>query len=266
MKARFRRANALVTLDAAVRALDGTCPVAPLKGALLELTADPGRAADVSDVDILVPADRYDAADAALRSAGFRRVARDRDDRARTFVGQPVAVDLHRRLFKQGLFRVETEQLFARARLDEASLGAPVWLLDPRDAVAHAVGHAASGRVDSRMTRQLTSDVEALARAHTLEARAVAEHLGRTGLRRAARYALARLASPFARAVLRELAVDPLGRGLAGLAHALAGTQLPPARLAAQHVLNDTLPRGAVSLASHVIHGAHRRLVAGEPA
>ena len=277
MKPDLRRAGALITAGAAVRALDGVAPVAPLKGALIELTAAPGRLARAADVDLLVPEDRFDDAERALWEAGFRRVARDRDDRARTFGGPfPVAVDLHRRLFKRGLFRMPTSDLFRRAREDRTHFsGSPVHLLDPRDAYAHAVGHAA-GAPTVGSVATLPGDLAALVRHHRLQPTAVASHLRALGLRRAARFALGGLADDFSRAVLRALPMDPVGALVSGVirwrvgdpsdprARVGAGPGLAIRRALAVHALNDTLPRAALSVAAHLVQGAHQR-IAGEP-
>ncbi len=257
---RAHRAKVLITLERAVGALDGVSPVAPLKGALLELTCDPGRAARVADVDLLVPEGHFDAAERALVGRGFTRVARDRDDRARTFGGHLVAVDLHRRLFKWGLFRMSTAEVFARSRVDRELLGVPVHLLDPYDVATHAIGHAAGGPLDARRRERLRSDLAALGSTGTLDPGHLAGLLQARGMGRAARYALD-ASREFDARVLAALGRDRVGRWLAAAAPVgMRAGRLGP--VVAQHALNASLARGVLSLGSHLIHGARQR--AGE--
>jgi hypothetical protein len=265
----LRRAAAWATVGSLARTLEGVAPIAPLKGVLLEVGARPGRAARMADVDVLVPEDRYEAAHAALERAGIRCIARDRDDRARTFSGGvPATVDLHRRLFKTGLFRMPTRALFERALLDEESYGAPVWILDPLDTYAHLLGHAISGRQPAAGRAKALRDMRAFAEHHGLEARRTADHLRRAGMGRAARLLLTEAdpSDPFARAVLDALPTDPLGRALAPLARrALEPARPNLVRTLGVHGLNESLPRGVLSLASHLLRGAHQRWIDPDP-
>jgi len=265
----MRRAAAWAAIGALARTLEGVAPIAPLKGVLLEVGARPGRAAKMADVDVLVPEDRYEAAHATLEAAGFRCIARDRDDRARTFSGGvPATVDLHRRLFKTGLFRMPTEALFGRASLDETTYGAPVWILDPLDTYAHLLGHAISGRQPASGRAKALKDMRAFAEHHGLEAQRTAQHLRSVGMTRAAHLLLpeAEGADAFARAVLDALPKDPLGQLLAPLARRALERRRPVlVRTLGVHGLNDTLPRAALSLASHLLRGAHRRWIDPDP-
>lgn len=265
----LRRAAAWATVGSLARALEGVAPIAPLKGVLLEVGARPGRAARMADVDVLVPEDRYEAAHAALDRAGIRCIARDRDDRARTFSGSvPATVDLHRRLFKTGLFRLRTDALFARATLDEETYGAPVWLLDPLDTYAHLVGHAISGRQAAPGRAKALRDLRAFAEHHGLEARRTADHLHGAGMARAARLLLAEAPErdPFSRALLEALPRDPVATALVPLARrALEPSRPPLVRTLGVHGLNESLPRGALSLASHLLRGAHQRWIDPDP-
>ncbi|MBO6937160.1 MAG: nucleotidyltransferase family protein [Deltaproteobacteria bacterium] len=268
MSRALRRAAAWAAVGQLARVLDGIAPIAPLKGVLLDLEASPGRAARMADVDVLVPEASYLAAHDALERAGIRCVARDRDDRARTYSGGISAtIDLHRRLFKSGLFRLPTTELFARARRDHETYDAPVWILDPLDTYAHLLGHAISGRQPASGRGRALADLDAWARHHGLEATRTARHLETVGMARAARLILPEAPrDPFAHSVLEALPKDPVGAALAPLARrALEPARSPLVRTLAVHALNESLPRGAASLASHLLHGAHQRWIDRDP-
>ncbi len=264
----LRRAAAWATVGSLARTLEGVAPIAPLKGVLLEVGASPGRAARMADVDVLVPEARYEAAHEALERAGVRCIARDRDDRARTYSGGvPATVDLHRRLFKTGLFRMPTAALFARATRDETSYDAPVWILDPMDTYAHLLGHAVSGRQAAAGRAKALRDLSRWAEHHGLEARRTADHLAAMGLARAARLLLAEAESDaFAHAVLDALPADPLGALLVRLARRALEPHRPAVvRTLGVHGLNESVPRGTRSLASHLLRGAHQRWIDPDP-
>ncbi|MBC7174256.1 MAG: nucleotidyltransferase family protein, partial [Polyangiaceae bacterium] len=118
------------------RALDARgIPVMALKGAALHalIYEDPADR-PLSDVDLLVRPRDHARAIVALESIGFRPVA-PTTSWATSLVAsdQPLSVDLHRRLFPTGLFRLRVEELFARAHLDTTTFGAPVRLPDAYD-------------------------------------------------------------------------------------------------------------------------------------
>ena len=265
----LRRAAAWAAVGRLARLLAGVAPIAPLKGALLEMGASPGRAARMADVDVLVPEGAYESAHGALERAGVHCVAMDRDDRARTYGGAiPATIDLHRRLFKRGLFRLPTAALFARATRDDATYGAPVWILDPRDTYAHLLGHAISGRQAAPGRARALRDLRAWSKHAGLDAAATAAHLASVGMGRAARLLLAE-AQPddtFAHRVLEALPPDPLSGLVVRIGRrALEAGNPTLVRTAGVHALNATLPRGAASLASHLLHGARKRWIDPDP-
>ena len=263
----MRRAAAWAAVGSLARILEGVAPIAPLKGVLLEVGSSPGRAARMADIDVLVPEDRYLAAHRALEAAGARCVARDRDDRARTFSGGvPATVDLHRRLFKAGLFRAPTADLFGRATPDDATYGSRVWMLDPRDTYAHLLGHAVSGRQTEAGRAKALRDLHAWAQHHRLDPAKLARHLERLGMGRAARLVLSEARDDVAHAVRGALRPDPVGERMARLARrALEPSRPTLVRTLGVHALNETLPRGARSLASHLLHGLHQRWIDRDP-
>jgi hypothetical protein len=237
----------------------------PLKGVLLQQIVYPDPAERLlSDADVLVPHRRFDDAVGALRAAGHRI---DPEGRAGVATKGPSArleVDLHRRLFSPGLYRLSGRHMFARGRIDERVFDGVVVIPDPLDLYAHLVGNFAKGRHVAEDTPQLR-DFSAVASRFGLCARAVARHLEMHGLARAARYSLGTAADSgddFARHVLDALRADPLGRLSADAARRLTGRLGSGATpsLVAPHLVNRSLPRGAVSAVVHVALGLRSRL------
>ncbi|MGF1466055.1 MAG: nucleotidyltransferase family protein [Sandaracinaceae bacterium] len=257
-------------LAEAVRVLNaaGIIPM-PLKGVLLqqEVYRDPG-ARVLSDVDLLVRPGRFGDALAALRHADYRLDAEGRTGRSARGPDASLEVDLHRRLFSPGLFRLHARHLFARGRLDTEGFGATVILPAPLDVYAHLVGNFAKGRHTDAHAFQVR-DLAAVAARYRLGPAATAAHLRAHGLGRAARYALPFAAADgdaFAPRVLTALGPDPIGDGAALLARSLATRCGSSARasLLAPHLVNHTLAAGAWSCSVHLVLGARRSLL-GRP-
>jgi hypothetical protein len=237
-------------------------PVMPLKGALLArwVYAAPGERVG-TDVDLLVPEPRFDDALRSLAAAGFavKINAFNRSEAYARAPWAPVDIDLHRALFGPGRYRLPTADVFARGRPDRDLFGAPVILPDPLDAVAHAVGHAASDHLPET-ARTAARDVARIAAAFALDPARCARHLEATGLGRAARYTLGLCARdvPFAGEVLRRLRPDPFGALLAGAARGMAcrAGASPWIGRAAGLLTNDGLLRNAgVLTAARGRHG-----------
>jgi hypothetical protein len=264
-----RLAAALVArhdFAAAVRVLNaaGIVPM-PLKGVLLQhvVYQDPADRL-LSDADLLAPPGRFDDAIAALRAAGHRV---DPEGRAGASTRGPRArleVDVHRRPFSPGLYALRTKDMFARGVLEPKLFGGTVVLPDPLDLYAHLVGNFAKGRHGRTDAPQLR-DFSAVASRFALDPSAVAQHLERHGLGRAARYALtfaAESGDTFAARVVARLRPDPVGAVAAAGARKLAERFGGNAHvsLLAPHLVNASLPRGAVSAVVHVALGARSRL------
>jgi hypothetical protein len=235
-------------------------PWVTLKGAALHALAVRTMAErTVSDLDVLVdPARLRDALEAAAK-AGF--VAGPRDAVTVTCVraGTPLPLDVHFRLFEPGLFRLEAEGVLSRAgRVHDVCVPAPL------DIYGHLVGHFVKGRLRPKDRAHL-GDFGALSRKLGLDVDAVAAHLARHGLARAARYPL-RLAHTlegdgFAGNVLRALPRDPLGDALAAVSRrVLASNAAAPLGALAANALNDTLVRGAASYFRHGARSAARTI------
>lgn len=264
-----RLAAALVArhdFASAVRVLNqaGIIPM-PLKGVLLQhvVYQDPADRV-LSDADLLVPPGRYDDAITALRKAGHRVAPEGRAGATTKGPRARLEVDVHRRLFSPGLFALTADHMFARGTLEEHLFDAVVVLPDALDLYAHLVGNFAKGRHGASDDAQLR-DFSAVASRFALTPGTVARHLERHGLARAARYALGHASDAgdaFADRVLARLRTDPLGRASAAAARELTGRFGSGARvsLVAPHLVNRSLPQGAVSAVVHVALGLRSRL------
>jgi hypothetical protein len=230
-------------------------PVLPLKGVLFQqlLYADPVARA-LMDVDVLVPERQFERAIRVLVAAGFRARSAGRS-LCECALTSPrgMSVDLHRRLFSRGRYKLTTEAVFRRSTQNLDLLGTPLQLAHPHDIAAHLVGkfvsdHEAHGPGPrllelARWLRHCAIDPQRLAR-----------HLRACGMSRAARYTFARGVEldidPCFRAALAALPGDALGQACCGVARASI-PRLKGGALGAlpAHLLNESLPRGAASLA-----------------
>lgn len=264
-----RLAAALVArhdFAACVRVLNeaGIIPM-PLKGVLLQhvVYQDPADRV-LSDADLLVPPGRFHDALGALRLAGHRIDAEGRAGASTRGPRARLEVDVHRRPFSPGLFALSADQMFARGTLEERLFGCVVVLPHAHDLYAHLVGNFTKGRHGARHEDQLR-DFSAVASRFGLVPHAVARHLERHGLGRAARYALTHAADagdPFAPKVLARLRTDPVGAVSAAAARGLTKRFGAEAKVSlfAPHLVNRSLPRGAFSAAAHVALGLRSRL------
>lgn len=238
--------------------------LAPLKGVLLAAAApDRPLGRPLTDADVLVGPRALRRAAAALERGGFRRLASDAVSVTLALPGEPLALDLHGELFPAGMFGLDAAGVLARARLDGERFGAPVLWPRGDDAFAHLVGHFVKGR-HGPGDRLRAEDFQRAATRLALEPGAVARHLAAQGLARAARRALGVAVAlgdaPFAAAVLRALPPDPLGERLAGLASRWADAPRGLGAAVAPHLLDRSLPAGALSLLRRGVGSARRRL------
>ena len=153
--------------------------------------------------------------------------------------------------------------LFHRGERDSRLFGAAVVLPTPLDEFAHLVAHFVQGR-HTAADRRHVADFGRVARRAALHPKAVAEHLDRLGLARAARYVASSTTGDggeFLEAVVRALPRDRLGAILAdvcraGLSRHPGSTPLgaifPP-------LLARSLPRGAAVLTVHAASAVERR-------
>ena len=242
--------------------------VLPLKGALLQLDVyahDPAQRL-LTDVDVLVPESSFIPAIRLLTRRGYRPQSAGPSWIEAAFAApRGLPVDVHRRLFCPLRFRLPTHEVFQRARCDRRMLGVSIWLPDPLDTAAHLIGKFVTDHV-TRDAGDRFADLEALVRHHRLAPDALANHLSRCGLVRAARHVLCRgereRGAPLYRAVLQHLRSTSLDRGVATLAGPLSSA-LDGGPLAAlpAHLLNTSLWRCAASLSLAALYATeHARL------
>jgi hypothetical protein len=242
-------------LQAAVRVLAPLgIPVMPLKGFWLQQFVY-GEAGDrvITDVDVLVPEGTYTRARRALAAAGFRLCSANVSEAAYLAEGLPLPLDLHRRLFTRGAFRVSVAELFARGSPDETTFGVPVTQPDPVDVLVHLIGHALkSGTAWIGRGHELR-DIPLLLDSFELSPALCAQRLEHTGLDRAARFVLPLTAADDpgsrARALLGCLRSDPTGAWLAECATRLRAHMADAERAPAWpgFALDSSVPRGAAA-------------------
>ncbi len=225
----------------------------PVKGALLQhwLYDDPTER-PLTDVDLLVLPGDLEGAVTQLESAGYRSFARPSFGAVVLQTPFGLALDLHPSLFDAARYRLRTEELFARSTEDTRLYSVRVQLPSTLDVYAHLIGKFGSDHLDRRATGRL-DEIARMASRIDVSPETVAQHLVHCGMRRVSRYVLPLVHQvtndPFAAQVHRSLPLDPIGRCIAAMAS--RSLQDAPALsrtgALAAHLLNDSLPRGALS-------------------
>ncbi|MEO8180398.1 MAG: nucleotidyltransferase family protein [Deltaproteobacteria bacterium] len=234
--------------------------VMPLKGVLFQLLLypDPAQRA-LTDVDILVPEQDFERAIVALVQAGFQpRGAGPGLIECAFRAPRGLTVDLHRRLFGNGRYKLSTEALFRRAIRNDSLLGVPLYLAHPHDTAAHLIGKFVSDHERFEVQPRL-AELAQWVRHCAIDPVRLGRHLRACGMRRAGHYVLSRgaelLEDPFFRAALVVSPAGKLDRVYTRIARVLMrdlrGTVL--ASLPA-HLLNASLAQGAMSATLVVAH------------
>lgn len=222
---------------------------APLKGVLLLARWPELRGLrDLIDVDLLVSPDDFAAAEQSLRALGFTPTSTTHHGATLEKRGWPLSIDLHHRLFGPHLFNLPTPALLARAGRDETLFEAPILRLDDMDLFAHIIGHAVKSRF-SASYEPVVNDVRWLLANLSVDPRAYASHLRKSGMHRAAGYVLGAKATreePLAQAIVASLELDASDR----IAIAIAGAW--PSAYWTPHSLNGRLTNGAWSLGAQL--------------
>jgi putative nucleotidyltransferase-like protein len=241
-----------------VAVLLGACsiPVMPLKGAFFQLFlyADPADRV-LSDLDLLVPERRFEAAIQCLLGAGFHAVKAGRSLMEATLLSpRGFPVDVHRRLFSGGRYRLPTSAAFARSSEDTELLDVPLRLAHPLDTAAHLVGKFASDHVQADALARI-EELALVARYYELKPELFVDHLGEVGMSRAAHYTFSfgaeLIEDPFVDRMLHLLPRDALTRACVAAAR-ISGERFGESSLAAglsAHLLNASLPEAAASMA-----------------
>lgn len=254
----------LIARDALKRLIDdvsGTgARLMPLKGVLLvALGLRKASQRPMIDVDVLVqPEHARDVVRAALERGWTASTGTANACVLVHPATSSTSIDLHRELFRAHLYRMPTDQVFARGTDDTALFGRPIRLMSRLDLYAHLVGHFAKGRSARAQVKHLRDFAAVSSRSGRLPAE-VAAHLRSLGMARAAIYALG-LASEveddaFAREVVSCLRPGRRDRGLVRATDAVL-RRVPPGSwwgIPAMHALNSSVPRGILSLYEHLV-------------
>lgn len=227
----------------------------PLKGIWLQelAYADPSER-PITDVDVLVAERHYTRALSSLHAAGWTYLGSNVSEASMRAPGLPLPLDLHRRLFSRGAFRMPSSELFERGTLDRDVYGVEVMLPHALDVLAHLVGHFVKSRGGPDGEPAQLRDFGAVAAAAALEPSVAARHLERCGVARAARYALrvagAHDRAGFCEATLNALAPDPIGEVCARAMLQVRRRAGVAARIAVLpgFVLETSLPRALETL------------------
>jgi putative nucleotidyltransferase-like protein len=238
-------------------------PVMPLKGAFFQLFLyeDPAERV-ISDLDLLVPEPRFERAVEVLLRAGYHAVKVGKSLMEATLLSpRGFPVDLHRRLFSGGRYRLPTADLFARSSEDRELIGVPLRLAHPLDTAAHLVGKFASDHVQLDALSRIV-ELSKLAHHYELKADLLVDHLMLVGMVRAGHYTFSLgvelIEDPFVDRVLALLPRGPLTVVCATSAR-IAGERFGEGSLVAglsAHLLNESLPAAAASLTRAVLERA----------
>jgi putative nucleotidyltransferase-like protein len=246
-----------------VATLLGACsiPIVPLKGAFFQLFlyADPAERV-VSDLDLLVPEPQFERAVERLLGAGFHAVKVGRSLMEATLLSpRGFPVDLHRRLFSGGRYRLPTRDVFARSSEDAELIGVPLHVAHPLDTAAHLVGKFASDHVQADAVQRI-EELARVAHHYELKPELLVDHLAEVGMLRAAYFTFSfgaeLVEDPFVDRMLHLLPRDPLTRACVSTARIAAeyfGERSLVAGLGA-HLLNASLADAAASLAHSTVH------------
>jgi hypothetical protein len=177
--------------EAAKLFLAAGIPVMPLKGMWLQQVVYASvYERRMSDLDLLVPENRYKDAGDVLRAAGWRCSSWNTWEATFCSPRYALPIDLHCELFPAGSFNMPTADLFRRGRRDREMFGVELVLPNPLDVFAHLVGHFAKCQIARVLEPKLGPELAKLATTFQLEPDALARHLEMCGMARAARYAL----------------------------------------------------------------------------
>jgi hypothetical protein len=254
-----------VLRDVAALLAAASIPVLPLKGAFFQLFLyeDPAERV-ISDLDLLVPEPRFERAVEVLLGAGYHAVKVGKSLMEATLLSpRGFPVDLHRRLFSGGRYRLPTADVFARSSEDRELIGVALQLAHPLDTAAHLVGKFASDHVQLDALSRI-AELAKLAHHYELEAELFVDHLLLVGMLRAAHYTFSLgvelIEDPFVDRVLALLPRDALTVACVTTAR-IAGERFGEGSLVAglsAHLLNESLPAAAASVARSLLErGRH---------
>jgi hypothetical protein len=238
----------------------------PLKGVLFlgRWPALRGRR-DLVDIDLLVRSSDVEAVTFVLQALGFEATVSSSAGKTFASNSWPLSIDMHHHLFPHGLFRMFTDGVFSRAKIDASLFAAPVARMSDEDVFAHLIGHFVKGRGTFRQDTSL-DDIRWLLREslYRLEdAEALGSHFRALGLQRAAGYVLGHESfrdEPIACAAVRSLELSRWDRMAIAIARLDTSANSGSPRWWTPHLLDRSLVAGSRSLFAHADEAA-RRLV-----
>lgn len=238
----------------------------PLKGVLFlgRWPALRGRR-DLVDIDLLVRSSDVEAVTFVLQALGFEATVSSSAGKTFASNSWPLSIDMHHHLFPHGLFRMFTDGVFSRAKIDASLFAAPVARMSDEDVFAHLIGHFVKGRGTFRQDTSL-DDIRWLLREslYRLEdAEALGSHFRALGLQRAAGYVLGHESfrdEPIACAAVRSLELSRWDRMAIAIARLDTSANSDSPRWWTPHLLDRSFVAGSRSLFAHADEAA-RRLV-----
>ncbi len=238
----------------------------PLKGVLFlgRWPALRGRR-DLVDIDLLVRSSDVEAVTFVLQALGFEATVSSSAGKTFASNSWPLSIDMHHHLFPHGLFRMFTDGVFSRAKIDASLFAAPVARMSDEDVFAHLIGHFVKGRGTFRQDTSL-DDIRWLLREslYRLEdAEALGSHFRALGLQRAAGYVLGHESfrdEPIACAAVRSLELSRWDRMAIAIARLDTSANSGSPRWWTPHLLDRSFVAGSRSLFAHADEAA-RRLV-----
>jgi len=219
----------------------------------------------MSDVDILVPPERYADARRVLRGVGFLETKTRAGEVAMVLSDGGFSLDLHAHLFAPACFDLPTDAVFARAQPPRERRGLRVTAPSPLDGFAHLVGHYVRGGIHARDAAHCR-DFGRIIDHWQLGIEAIAAHMVHVGMPRAARFCLTQAggvaAEPRLLEIVAALPIDPLGSRIARLAALLDRDRRLPRQLtsATLMLLSRDLPTGLSTVATQAGVHATRQL------
>jgi hypothetical protein len=184
---------------------------------------------NVRELRLVVSAANLAPAHAALRGLGFQTSAHATPQQRFTALSPtlPMSLTLGSEPFDTGAFQLDAAGLLARAQHDQRLFGTPVLLPSVLDQLSHLIGQCVSSPSEGAPL-----DLARIVALHRPDPRALAAHLARHGLARAARFALPLLvqeeSAAFCSACLDALPRDPYGALLVRAARRGAWSDLRP--------------------------------------
>jgi hypothetical protein len=231
-------------------------PVMPIKGILLHrLVYEHPGARLMTDIDVLVPRERFDEAVAVARQLGYSTEP-DPHGLAKAVCnrGEDSSVDLHGQIFLPHVSGLSAAEMFSGARNDSELLGVEISVPAPEHLLLHVLLHFAHHKYAQTGTPQ-EEDIRRIVARCQPDPRRFAALAARLRSRHAAYYALAAAGGergPELGRYARALNVPLLARTLLGRVARVRQAPEGPGRVALSLLLLDGPVARLVSIADHL--------------